>query len=175
MALPDTFPGVKNQPHGAGGAKRRIDAGKDAFLEALEGILVDPPVPHAFAGAIERETAGKIWTWMARDIADDEAARLADAIDSGADAVEAFDLLLPEILEKLKANAVAERTIANSSAAIRSRWGAKRRASASQPSSWPCAAVPCWRRLANSASLSARCPMKRPWPRRCNRSRSPIL
>lgn len=109
MALPDTFPGVKTPSHGAAGTKRRIDAGKDAFMAALDGIIVDPPVPHAFAGAIERETAAKIWTWMARDIADDEAARLADAIDSGADPVEAFDLLLPDILEKLKANAVAEK------------------------------------------------------------------
>ena len=109
MALPDTFPGVKDQSLGGTGVKRGADSGKDAFLEALAGVLVDPPVHHGFAGAIERETAGKIWTWMARDIAGDEAARLADAVDSGADAAAAFDLLLPEILERLKANAAAEK------------------------------------------------------------------
>ncbi|MEQ8444494.1 MAG: hypothetical protein RIB57_01270 [Pelagibacterium sp.] len=109
MALPDTFPGVKDQPLGGTGVKRGADSGKAAFLEALAGVLVDPPVHHGFAGAIERETAGKIWTWMARDIAGDEAARLADAVDSGADAAAAFDLLLPEILERLKANAAAEK------------------------------------------------------------------
>ncbi|WP_421950875.1 hypothetical protein [Pelagibacterium sp.] len=109
MTLPDTFPGTKNQPRGAAGARGGADSGKDAFLEALAGVLVDPPAPHGFPGAIEREIAGKIWTWMARDIAADEVARLTDAIDSGADAVEALDLLLPEIVERLKANAVAEK------------------------------------------------------------------
>lgn len=109
MALPDTFPGAKNQPRGAASAKRGADSGKDAFLEALTGVLVDPPIYHGFAGAIERETAGKVWTWMARDIAGDAVSRLADAIESGADPLEAFDLLLPEILERLKANAVAEK------------------------------------------------------------------
>jgi hypothetical protein len=46
---------------------------------------------------------------MARDIAADEVARLADAVESGADPLAAFDRLLPEILERLKANAVAEK------------------------------------------------------------------
>lgn len=109
MTLPDTFPGIKNQPRGAAGSRRGADSGKDAFLEALAGVLVDPPAPHGFPGAVERETAGKIWTWMTRDVAADEAARLSDALDSGADALEAFDRLLPEILEKLKANAAAEK------------------------------------------------------------------
>lgn len=109
MALPDVFPGTKSQPRGAAVSGRGADSGKDVFLQALAGVLVDPPAPHGFPGAIEREVAGKIWTWMARDVAADEVARLSDALDSGADALDAFDGLLPEMLEKLKANALAEK------------------------------------------------------------------
>ena len=109
MPHADTFPGAKTPPRGSAGEKRLADGAREAFLSALSGVLVDPPVHHAFAGAIEREAANSIWTWMARDIAQAEAARLADAIDSGADPLEAFDLMLPEFLDRLKANAEAEK------------------------------------------------------------------
>lgn len=85
-----------------------VDAvGLDAFLSAIAHVLVDEPVYHQFAGAIDRAHARSIWTWFAREIAPEDVARLADAIDSGAEANAAFDLLLPDFLEKLKA-ALAE-------------------------------------------------------------------
>ncbi|WP_417580475.1 hypothetical protein [Pelagibacterium sp.] len=109
MALPDTFPGGTDQITVSGAARGQADAARHAFLEALSGVIVDPPVYHGFAGAIDRDTAGKIWTWMARDVFGEEAARLEDSIGSGADPLDAFDLLLPELLEKLKVNAIAEK------------------------------------------------------------------
>lgn len=104
MPLADKIPGVKTPPRG-----QQADGAREAFLAALSGVLVEPPVHHAFSGAIEREAATAIWTWMARDIAQSEAARLDDAIGSGAEPLDAFDNLLPEFLARLKANAAAEK------------------------------------------------------------------
>ncbi|WP_404405364.1 hypothetical protein [Pelagibacterium halotolerans] len=76
---------------------------RPAFEAALAGVLVDPPVAHDFPGAIDREIAGAIWTWIARDVAVDPVARLADGIESGAEPGAAFEAMLPEILDALKA------------------------------------------------------------------------
>ncbi len=108
MPLVDPTSGDSLPPRHAGVGPRQSDAGRTAFLGAIAGVLVDEPVHHVFLGAIERELAAKIWTWMARDIAPSPVARLEDAISSGADAIQAFDAVLPEILEHLKANAGAE-------------------------------------------------------------------
>lgn len=92
----------------AAAAQRNDGFALEAFLCSLEPVLVDPPIYHEFSGSIDRSIATAIWVWMARDIAQSEAARLGDAVDSGAEPEPAFDLLLPEILEKLKQNAEAE-------------------------------------------------------------------
>lgn len=91
------------------GEDSRMNAARDAFLGALSGVLVEPPVFHSFAGAIERDAASSIWAWMARDIAQAEAARLGDAIEAGADPLQAFDEVLPDLLGRLKENAAAEK------------------------------------------------------------------
>ncbi|WMT91152.1 hypothetical protein [Pelagibacterium sp. H642] len=91
------------------GEDSRMNAARDAFLGALSGVLVEPPVFHFFAGAIERDAASSIWAWMARDIAQAEAARLGDAIEAGADPLQAFDEVLPDLLGRLKENAAAEK------------------------------------------------------------------
>lgn len=82
--------------------------GLDAFLSAIGHVLVDEPVFHQFAGAIDRAHARSIWTWFAREIAPEDVARLADAVASGAEANAAFDMLLPDFLEKLKATLAEE-------------------------------------------------------------------
>lgn len=97
----------------SGGASSRAaekPAGLDAFLSSIECVLVEPPVHHQFAGSIDRSVAISIWTWIARDVAREEAARLADAIDSGADPKSAFALMLSEITERLKENATREKS-----------------------------------------------------------------
>ncbi|WMT88081.1 hypothetical protein NO932_05590 [Pelagibacterium sp. 26DY04] len=91
------------------GEDSRMNAARDAFLAALSGVLVEPPVFHFFSGAIERDAASSIWAWMARDIAQAEAARLGDAIEAGADPLQAFDEVLPDLLGRLKENAAAEK------------------------------------------------------------------
>jgi len=85
------------------------EAAREAFVAALAGVLVEPPVAHVFAGAIERDAAIAIWTWIARDIAPGEVARLGDGIVAGADPVDALDQLIPEIVDRLKDNAEAEK------------------------------------------------------------------
>lgn len=85
------------------------EAARKAFIVALEGVLVESPAPHVFAGAIERDVAHSIWAWIARDIAPVEVARLGDSIGAGADPIDAIDLLVPEIIDRLKDNAEAEK------------------------------------------------------------------
>ena len=103
---------AKATPPRTGSAGKR-DAGApvalDAFLAAFEDVLVNPPVYHHLGGAFDRDIAKSIWTWLARDLAPSEAARIADAIESGAEPTAAFILMLPEILERLKENAAAEK------------------------------------------------------------------
>lgn len=103
---------AKATPPQTGSAGKK-DAGApvalDAFLTAFADVLVNPPVYHHLGGAIDRNIAKSIWTWLARDLAPSEAARIADAIDSGAEPAPAFVLMLPEILERLKENAAAEK------------------------------------------------------------------
>lgn len=84
------------------------DVALSAFLDAIDCVLVEPPFYHGFSGAIPIQSATSIWQWLSRDVARSEAGRLADAINSGAEPVSAFDLLQPEILDKLKANAAVE-------------------------------------------------------------------
>lgn len=105
-AAKDTQP-----PTSTGGAAKTAAGAPlalDAFLETFDPVLVNPPVYHHLGGAIDRDIAKSVWTWIARDLASSEAARLADAIDSGAEPKAAFVLLLPEILERLKENAATE-------------------------------------------------------------------
>lgn len=105
-AAKDTLP-----PTTAGGGSDVAAGGPlalEAFLETFEPVLVDPPVFHHLGGAIDRDLAKSIWTWIARDIAASEASRLADAISSGAAPKAAFVQLLPEIIERLRENAALE-------------------------------------------------------------------
>ena len=109
MPLADKSHGATSSPRIPADAGSRADAAREAFLAVLSDVLVEPPAFHFFQGAIERDHATSIWTWMARDIAQTEAARLGEAIGAGADPLESFDLLLPEMLERLKANAANEK------------------------------------------------------------------
>src|SRR5690606_9325975 len=109
MSLADKLHGAKSSQRMPAGEDSRMNAARDAFLGALSGVLVEPPVFHFFAGAIERDAASSIWAWMARDIAQAEAARLGDAIEAGADPLQAFDEVLPDLLGRLKENAAAEK------------------------------------------------------------------
>jgi hypothetical protein len=105
-AAKDTLPRTNT-----GGASKKhagVPPALDAFFETFEAVLVNPPVYHHLGGAIDRDIATSIWTWIARDMAPSEVARIADAIDSGAEPQAAFVLLIPELLERLKENAVIE-------------------------------------------------------------------
>lgn len=101
------------QPQHIAGATAKQDIASplvlEAFLTTFDAVLVNPPVYHHLGGAIDRDSAKSIWTWIARDLAASEVARLSDAIDSGADPQAAFVLMIPELIERLKENAQAEK------------------------------------------------------------------
>lgn len=94
-----------NAPNEAGAGSARV---RDAFVASLACVLVDAPVIHPFAGAIDRSMAETIWVWIERDVAPSEAGRVRDAIASGADPVAAVDLVMPEVLTRLKAVLASE-------------------------------------------------------------------
>lgn len=100
-AVPPAAP-ASDRPH--------EELARAAFLASIGTVLVEPPVYHRFSGAIDVEHATAIWNWIARDIAAEEVARLADAIDSGAEPGNALDAILPDIIERLRLNAKEEET-----------------------------------------------------------------
>src|SRR5690606_35761689 len=57
MPLSDTFPGVRTRSRGFAVGRRRDEVARDALLLALADVLVEPPIHHSFAGAIERDAA----------------------------------------------------------------------------------------------------------------------
>jgi len=79
-----------------------------AFLAAIESVLVSGPIYYEFPGAIERDVAASIWSWIERDVAEEASQRLREAIASGSEPVAAFDLVITEILDNLKAILDAE-------------------------------------------------------------------
>lgn len=79
-----------------------------AFLAALESVLVSAPAYYEFPGAIERDVAVSIWSWIERDVAEEACERLREAIGAGTEPVAAFDLVITEVLDSLKAILDAE-------------------------------------------------------------------
>lgn len=110
MPTADTLSGANSAPNRSPGRDRGwADAALAAYLGAMPDILVSQPIFHDFPGAIDIEVATSVWTWLARDVGASPAARLGDAIMAGAEPQGAFEQLLPEFLEALKANDVAEK------------------------------------------------------------------
>lgn len=74
------------------------------FFGLIESVIVEPPVNYEFDGAISREHAGAVWTWMVRDLA-------ADLIDletpDSEEARAALDALMPELLSRTRAAVAA--------------------------------------------------------------------
>jgi len=69
------------------------------FFGLIESIIVESPAAFEFEGAISREHATAIWTWMTRDLAPD----LIDANTPDTDeARQALDALMPELLGRAR-------------------------------------------------------------------------
>lgn len=69
------------------------------FFGLIESVIVESPANYEFDGAISREHAVAVWTWMTRDLAPDLID--PDAVDSDA-AREALDVLMPELLGRAR-------------------------------------------------------------------------
>lgn len=83
------------QPAPSARAKR---AGRP-FFGLIDAVIVESPANFEFDGAIARDHADAIWTWMARDLAPDLID--PDAPDSDA-ARQALDALMPELLGRAR-------------------------------------------------------------------------
>ena len=69
------------------------------FFGLIESVIVESPAAFEFEGAVSREHASAIWTWMTRDLAPD----LIDANTPDSDAArQALDALMPELLGRAR-------------------------------------------------------------------------
>src|SRR4051812_38510909 len=71
-----------------------------AFFGMLDAVTVESPVDFVFDGAIQRDDAMAVWTWMVRDLAPD----LIDieAVDDTPSNVAALESLMPDLLARVK-------------------------------------------------------------------------
>jgi len=79
------------------------------FYGLIESVIVESPVNFEFDGAISREHANAVWTWMARDLASD---LLDPDAPESEDARRTLDAIMPELLLRARkaVGAVAEST-----------------------------------------------------------------
>ena len=69
------------------------------FFGLIDSVLVESPAAFDFDGALSREHAASIWTWITRDLAPDLIA--ADTPDGDA-ARQALDALMPDLLGRAR-------------------------------------------------------------------------
>lgn len=70
---------------------------KGVFCALIDPILVPAPAARVFEGSVDIDSAGAIWTWLARDLA-------GDLLPGGAATQrEAFETALPQIMTRLGA------------------------------------------------------------------------
>ena len=81
--------------------QRAFGAGFGVVADALSPVLVEKPGLYPFDGAIAREHAEAIWTWVARDLLPVTAERLVMEIESGATASALIGRLTPEITDAI--------------------------------------------------------------------------
>jgi hypothetical protein len=71
------------------------------FCGLIDAILVHEPVLVVFPGAVSRETARSIWTWVTRDLCPDIIPQ--DRIEEGVLTAAEIEPLIPELLARMKA------------------------------------------------------------------------
>lgn len=76
-------------------------AGFGVIADVLSPVLVEKPGVYPFDGAIAREHAEAIWTWVARDLLPVTAERLVAEIESGASASTLLGPLIPEVTDAI--------------------------------------------------------------------------
>ena len=88
-------------------AARAARAGQKPFLGILDAVIVESPVEFEFDGAIAREHAASIWTWLVRDVAPDLIDQVA--VEAGTASVDALGAAMPQILARVR-HAIGEAT-----------------------------------------------------------------
>ena len=82
-------------------ATRRADRGAaQPFAGVIDVILVQDPVPFPFAGSVSRKYAEAGWTWIHRDLCPDLIS--ADGVANGNFATADLEVVLPEVLKRIK-------------------------------------------------------------------------
>lgn len=78
-------------------------AGKP-FFGLIESVIVESPTNFDFDGAISRDHANAVWTWMTRDLAPD---LINPDVPESDEARRALDALMPELLARVRATLAA--------------------------------------------------------------------
>ena len=82
-------------------ARRTARVTARPFAGLIDVILVQDPVPFPFAGSVARKYADAIWTWVYRDLCPDLIS--ADGVANGNFASTDLEVVLPEVLARVKA------------------------------------------------------------------------
>ena len=82
-------------------ARRTVRVTARPFAGLIDVILVQDPVPFPFAGSVARKYADAIWTWVYRDLCPDLIS--ADGVANGNFAATDLEVVLPEVLARVKA------------------------------------------------------------------------
>ncbi len=82
-------------------ARRAVRVAARPFAGLIDVILVQDPVPFPFAGSVARKYADAIWTWVYRDLCPDLIS--ADGVANGNFAATDLEVVLPEVLARVKA------------------------------------------------------------------------
>lgn len=75
---------------------------RDAFLEALDPILVNKPAPFEFRGSVRKDVALLVLKWIARDVMPDLHDRFSAELENGTAPTDIVSGLVPEILTAAK-------------------------------------------------------------------------
>lgn len=79
---------------------RAGEAARRPFCGMIDAVLVDEPVPYAFAGSVVREGAMAAWIWVVRDLCPDLLS--AQAVENGTLRPLDIEPAMPEILVRAK-------------------------------------------------------------------------
>jgi hypothetical protein len=90
------------------------------FFGLIESVIVDPPANFEFDGAVLREHANAVWTWVVRDLVNEFIDPLLIETD---DARQTLNALVPEILSRARAAVVEAGNEPEAARRLRSKVG----------------------------------------------------
>ncbi len=90
------------------------------FFGLIDAVIVEAPTTFDFDGALSRDHANAIWTWMTRDLAPD---LIAPDVPDSEEARQALDALMPELLGRARQALAAVNTSVETERRLKTQLG----------------------------------------------------